>query len=142
MFAEGDHRKALQLFGEVLAAAPHAPAAAAARIAIAACHLRLGDHDLARAAYDRALRVDPANAAALAGRAAAELAAPDRESVALGVRLLGGAYAEDVAAAQVAAALATCHLLKGDLPAAEAFAVQAVRHHRRVPPAPRGCSAG
>jgi tetratricopeptide (TPR) repeat protein len=125
--AEGNHRKALQLFSEILAAQPSGAGATAVRLAIGACYLRLAEYDLARLSFERVLRLDPTCAAAWAGRAAVELSAADRDSVAPGVKLLNSAYAEDTSLAPVATALAAAHLLKGDLAAAQAFADQAVR---------------
>ena len=83
-FTEGQYRKALTLFAEVLSAAPP-EARGAARCAVGACYIKLGEYAAAQAAYDRALAVAPHSAAALAGQAAVELLAPERVSVASGV---------------------------------------------------------
>jgi Flp pilus assembly protein TadD len=127
VFAEGNHRKALRLFSDILAAQPSGGGAMAARLAIGACYLRLAEYDMARLAFERVLKLEPTCASALAGRAAVELLVPDRESVVAGVKLLNSAYTEDTSLAPVAIAIAACHLVKGDLAAARAFADQAVQ---------------
>jgi tetratricopeptide (TPR) repeat protein len=128
-FQEGDYRRALALFAEVLAAAPPA-GRTAARAAVGACYVKLGEFAAARAAFERALSLDSGCAHALAGLAAVELLAPERTTVATGVALLCEAHARDPAAAGVCAALAACHLLRGEPHEAEGLAEAAVRRLR------------
>ena len=125
--AEGEYRQALQLFAEVLASAPAPQARAAARAAIGACYIKLGEFPSARNSYDRALAVHQDSAPALAGRAAVELLAPGRSEVSEGVALLAAAHERDGAAAGVCNALALCHLLRGEMAEAESLAQHAVR---------------
>lgn len=110
---------------------PHA-AGNAVRLAIGACYVKLGEFEPARLTYDRVLKLDQTCAAALAGRAATELLAPERTSVATGVRLLNEAYALDPLAPGVCNALAACHLARGNLRAAEDLATHAVRFSFRI----------
>lgn len=93
-FASGQYSEALALFRRVLRECPSCPADV--RVGIGACHFRLGDVASAKAAYERAVEVDPLCTQALLGLAVLTLAVGvDADATQKGSRLLAQAFQQD-----------------------------------------------
>ena len=92
-YGMGRTKAALRGYRTVLRLLPHCPAGV--RVGIGMCLARLGRVDTARAAFERAIELEPGNAHALAGLAVLTLNARDAESTQNGVHLLTKAYEAD-----------------------------------------------
>jgi Tfp pilus assembly protein PilF len=100
-------------YQQALQMLPTAPAEV--RLGIAACYLKLGNMDLARAAYERVIKLDPSSAMAYLGLAAISFNSEnEQQGLADGVKLLVAAYQLDPSNTAVLALLAQVCLMRGE----------------------------
>ncbi|XP_076339000.1 RNA polymerase-associated protein Ctr9 [Tachypleus tridentatus] len=92
-FNKKDFRGALAFYKKALRTSPKCPAAV--RLGMGHCFYKLGKHEKAKLAFERALQLDPQCVGALVGLAVLELNLKSSESIRNGVQMLSKAYRID-----------------------------------------------
>uniref|UniRef100_A0A2R5LJB8 Putative rna polymerase-associated protein ctr9 n=1 Tax=Ornithodoros turicata TaxID=34597 RepID=A0A2R5LJB8_9ACAR len=111
-FNKKDYRGALAFYKKALRTNPNCPAEV--RLGMAHCFYRLNKQEKARAAFERALALDPQCVGALAGLAVLQLNFKGPEATRQGVQMLSRAYAVDPSCPVVLNHLANHFFFKKD----------------------------
>ncbi|EEC04797.1 tpr repeat nuclear phosphoprotein, putative [Ixodes scapularis] len=111
-FNKKDYRGALAFYKKALRTNPNCPAEV--RLGMGHCFYRLGKQEKARAAFERALALDPQCVGALAGLAVLQLNLKGPEATRTGVQMLSRAYAVDPSCPVVLNQLANHFFFKKD----------------------------
>jgi RNA polymerase-associated protein CTR9 len=122
-FNKKDYRGALAFYKKALRTNPDCPANV--RLGMGHCFLKLGNEEKARAAFARALELDPQCVGALVGLSILDLNTQQRDNIQEGVRKLSRAYTIDSANPMVLNHLANHFFFKKDYAKVQHLALHA-----------------
>ncbi len=122
-FNKKDYRGALAFYKKALRTNPNCPANV--RLGMGHCFLKLGNEEKARAAFGRALELDPQCVGALVGLAILDLNTQKRENIQEGVKKLSKAYTIDSTNPMVLNHLANHFFFKKDYAKVQHLALHA-----------------